>query len=134
MAALLDTNILLRHLLNDDPAQSPKATAIMDRISRGGLEVQITDLVVFETVFVLDRRYKVPRAHIEAGMRGVLALAGVHLPGKSAYGRVFDLYTSTPLSFADCYHVALMERLRISEVLSFDRDFDRVPGITRRED
>ena len=49
------------------------------------------------------------------------------------YQRVFDLYVNSRLGFADSYHVALMERLEITEIFSFDTDFDRVSGISRRE-
>lgn len=47
--------------------------------------------------------------------------------------QIFALYLASPLGFADCYHVMLMHRLGITEVLSFDTDFDRIPGLRRRE-
>jgi predicted nucleic acid-binding protein len=34
---------------------------------------------------------------------------------------------------ADAYHAAVMESLGITEVISFDRHFGRIPGITRAE-
>jgi predicted nucleic acid-binding protein len=119
--------------MDDHDDFSPKAHAIIERIESGHLEAQISDLVVFETAFALQKSYGVPRERIAAAVTQVLALPGIILPGKSTYERVFELFVSTPLGFADCYHVALMERLGITEVLSFDRDFDRVPGIVRRE-
>jgi predicted nucleic acid-binding protein len=60
-------------------------------------------------------------------------LSGIVLPGKRIYRRVFALYTSVPLGFADCYHLALMERLKLTEVISFDTDFDGLSSVTRRE-
>lgn len=67
----------------------------------------------------------------EAAMAQEAALLG-HKVGKVR--RAFALYRSSgPIGFADCYHTALMERLRITEILSFDTDFDRIPGIKRRE-
>lgn len=36
--AFLDTNILLRHLLQDDPQQSPRATAFLLRVENGEVE------------------------------------------------------------------------------------------------
>ena len=35
--------------------------------------------------------------------------------------------------YIDAYHVALMERRGTTEVLSYDKHFDRVEGIQRRE-
>jgi uncharacterized protein len=37
----------------------------------------------------------------------------------------------TPLSARDALHVSVMQRHGISQLLSFDSDFDRVPGIAR---
>jgi predicted nucleic acid-binding protein len=129
----LDTNILLRHLAGDHPQLSPKATALLGRVERGDLTVRISDLVIFETVFSLQRAYRVPREQIVAALAPVIELPGILLPGKRQYQRVFELYTTTPLGFADCFHVVLMQRLGITDVLSFDTDFDRVPGILRKE-
>lgn len=129
----LDTNALLRHLRQDHPVFSPKASALIQRIEDGELVVRTADTVVFETVFSLQRGYKQPRDLIAAGVLPLIELPGIVLPGKRIYRRVFALYTSHPPGFADCYHVALMERLKLTDILSFDTDFDRLGGITRRE-
>jgi predicted nucleic acid-binding protein len=44
-----------------------------------------------------------------------------------------DLYVNLNLSFADAYYAVLMERLHLTEIVTFDKEFDRVPGITRVE-
>jgi len=129
----LDTNILLRHLRQDHPVLSPKATAILARIEAGELRVRTSDTVLFETVFALQRSYREPRARIAAALLPLLDLPGIVLPGKRRYRQVFALYCSSPLGFADCSHVVLMQRLGINEIFSFDTDFDRVPGLRRRE-
>ena len=41
------------------------------------------------------------------------------------------LLTSADLSARDAIHVAVMHRRGIGQVMSFDRAFERVPGITR---
>ncbi|HZU77130.1 MAG TPA: PIN domain-containing protein, partial [Dehalococcoidia bacterium] len=90
--------------------------------------------VLFESVFTLERFYRVPRAAIRSALLLILALRGVVLPGKSHLRAAFDLYVSHPgISFADCDHAVLTQRLGLQAVLSFDHDFDRLPGISRRE-
>ena len=127
----LDTNIFLRHLCQDEPVLSPRATAILERIEQGVLEVRTSDIVIFETVFTLQRSYQQPRDRIATALLPLIELPGIVLPGKRAYRRVFELYTGGGLGFADCYHVVLMERLGIREVISFDADFDGIAGIQR---
>ena len=129
----LDANVLLRHLLQDHPQQSLKATAYLERIERGELEVRTTDVVIFETVFTLQRQYKHPKALIRDVLLPLLDLPGIVLPGKRHFDSVFDLYVNLNLSFADAYYAVLMERLHLTEIVTFDADFDWVPGITRVE-
>jgi len=129
----LDTNILLRHLRQDDPVLSPKASAILERIEQGELRARLSDTVIFETVFTLQRTYKQPRDRIASALLPLIELPGIVLPGKRHYRKVFALYRSGPLGFADCYHVVLMQRLRIDEILSFDTHFDHISDLTRQE-
>lgn len=129
--AFLDTNILLRHLLQDDPLQSPKATAFLKTVEEGKMVVATSDTVVFETVFLLERHYKRPKDKIRSSLLPILELPGIALPSKRRLGKVFDLYVDLGLPFADAHHAVLMERMGLKQIVSFDEDFDRVPGITR---
>ena len=131
--SFLDTNILLRHLLGDHPDQSPRATELLRRIERGELRARIADFVVLETVFTLERTYKRSKADIAAALAPLIGLPGILLVGKRNFQVAFDLYTRLRLPFADAYYAALMQRRGIQEIISFDKDFDRIPGITRRE-
>jgi predicted nucleic acid-binding protein len=125
--------VLLRHLRQDDPVRSPKATALLARIEQGEIVVRTSDTVVFETVFSLQHGYQQQRSLIADAVLPLLEMPGIVLPGKRAYRAVFALYQASSLGFADCYHVVLMQRLGLSEILSFDTDFDRIPWIVRRE-
>ena len=130
----VDTNIFVRHLVQDHPRLGAKATAILARIEVGELVARTTDTVIFETVFTLSSVYKLSRPDLVASLLPLIELPGLVLPGKEAFRAAFDLFLTTNIGFADCYHAVLMQRLGLNEVLSFDRDFDRLPGITRREE
>jgi predicted nucleic acid-binding protein len=129
----LDTNIFLRHLLQDHADHSPRATLLFDRIERGELRVETTSTVVFETVFTLQSFYKHPRSLIRDNVLPLLRLPGIVLTGKRRLSRAFALYTSTNLSFADCFHVAVAEGRRVPAFISFDHGLDRIPGLNRVE-
>jgi predicted nucleic acid-binding protein len=130
---LLDTNIFLRHLVADHPVQSPQATAYFARIEQGEVRVRTTEIVVFETVFNLERWYKHPKAKIRDNLLPLIALPGIILPSKRRLQDTFELYTTLNLPFADAYHVVVMRQFRLTEIVSFDREFDRVPDIARVE-
>ena len=131
----LDTNILLRHLMNDDPVQSPASLALIEAIEQRRVTAWTSDLVIAEVVFVLanKRTYNLSREAIRDLLLPLINLAGLKLPRKRLYKRIFELYTTLPIDYIDCFHAALVERWGPAELYSFDTDFDRIPGITRVE-
>ncbi len=133
MAAFLDTNVLLRHLTGDHSEHSPRATACLTSVERGELELRLSDTVIFEAVFTLQRLYGRTKSEIRSALLPLLELPGLALPGKRRYRRVFELYEDLNLPFADAFHAVLAEDECAGEVVSFDRHFDRIPGIRRIE-
>lgn len=132
--ALLDTNVLLRHVLHDHPDHSPRSTALIEAIERGDRVVRITDTVVFETVFTLESFYSVSRTVIHETLQPIIALSGIVLPGKRIYHDVFALWIrNAGLSFAHCFHLCTAKHLGLPAIISFDRKLNRLPGVVREE-
>ena len=106
----LDTNILLRHILNDDPHRSAACFALIQAIERGDTTVWTSELAIAEIVFVLEskRTYNFPREAIRDVVLPLIGLPGIKLAHKRLYRRIFDLYTIFPIDFIDCYHAALV--------------------------
>jgi predicted nucleic acid-binding protein len=129
----IDSNILLCHFHGEHPEHSPRSTALIARIERGEVEAQLSDMVLFETIFTLERSYKIPKAAIRDAILGLLALPGMMLQGKRRYVRIFELYVDHNLPFGDAYIAAEMERCGAAELYRFDRQFNRLPGISRLE-
>jgi predicted nucleic acid-binding protein len=133
---LVDTNVLLRHLLGDHPTHSPAAKQLIRDIERGAITVWTTPLTVAEVVFVLSgkRTYNLSRDVIRATLLPIIELPHIKLPNKRLYRRIFDLYVSHPnLSYVDAYQAALVEQRTPPELYSFDTDFDAIQSITRVE-
>jgi uncharacterized protein len=127
----IDTKVFLRHLLGDDAIHSPRATATMQRIELGEISVRTSDIVVFEVAFTLQRSYRRTKTDIRAALLQLLDLPGIALPGKRRWREVFDLSVDLNLGLADAYHAVMMRDLKLDEIISFDQDFDRVPGVKR---
>src|SRR5439155_16150894 len=109
--------------------QSPRATAYLPRVEDGEVVVRISDLVIFEVVFTLQRTYRQPRDVIRDVVLPLIELPGVVLPAKRRWRQIFDLYVSGAVAFADAYHVALITQAGITEIVTFDKEFDAVPGL-----
>jgi predicted nucleic acid-binding protein len=129
----LDTSLLIRFFTNDDPAKAERVRTLMDRVERGEERVALSPLVVFETIFTLQRGYKLPKAQVRQMIEDLLSLRTVHLPNKQHFYAALEIYATTPLSFADAYNTVYMRSQNLTEIWSFDDDFDRLAGITRFE-
>lgn len=132
-ASFLDTNILLRYFTRDDEQKAQRALDLLIRVERGEEKIITSSLVIFETVFTLQRFYKVPRQRIKELILSIISLRGLHLPGKNVYYQAFDLYVAHNISFADAYNAAYMLSEEISNIYTWDTDFDRIDGIVRLE-
>jgi predicted nucleic-acid-binding protein len=127
--ALVDTNILVRHLTGDPPSQAKRATEFL----RGSHELILTDLVLAEMVYVLESFYEVSRTDIAAMARALLALPSIVAGDHDLLLRAVEIYEVDRLDFAEAYLVALAEISDVKRVASFDRQIDRVKSVHRVE-
>jgi predicted nucleic-acid-binding protein len=72
----LDTNVLVRFLVDDDPAQNSKARAFLASCSFED-PVFVSAVTLAETVWVLTRRLKFPAASVIGTLRDLLASEGL---------------------------------------------------------
>ena len=133
----LDTNVILRYLTRDDEAKAEACYRLFQGASRGEEELLTCEAIVSEVVYVLSSRrspYRLSRAEIRERLVPILTIRGLILPQKRVYLEALDIYVSFPsLDFEDALAVAHMNQLGIEEIVSYDRDFDRVAGIQRIE-
>ncbi|MBW1993356.1 MAG: PIN domain-containing protein, partial [Deltaproteobacteria bacterium] len=69
---LIDTNVILRYLLEDHEIYSPKAKAFMLQVSHGKKKVEISAVVIVECIYVLEKFYLVPRNEIVDSISRIL--------------------------------------------------------------
>jgi len=113
----LDTNCLLRWLVRDDPA----ATAKMDAHVAAGRLFRVPDVVVIETVYVLESYYRFTRDEVAQAIRLVLGQAVFDID-RSLWADVMDDYLRhVKLSVTDIYLVVDANRCGHSPVLTFDK-------------
>jgi predicted nucleic-acid-binding protein len=129
VSAFLDTNVLVRHLTGLSEEMATQATAYLGTESR----LFLTDLVVAETVYVLESFYQSPRAQVAEAIRSLLAFKSVVCVDTALLLRAAEVYESDRLDFAEAYLVACAESTGINKVASFERSIDRVGTVDRVE-
>ncbi len=129
MTAFVDTNILVRHLTGDPPAMAKRATAFLANQP----ELYLADLIVAETVYVLESFYKAPRDQVANAMRSLIAMRSIITVDPALLLRAVEVYEADRLDFAEAYLVACAETAGIGAIASFDQAIDRVTTVARVE-
>ena len=131
----LDANIFLRYLAQDNPKQSQACYELFQKARRNELTLTTSEAIIAEVVYVLQSKqlYALSAEEIRARLYPVLSIPGLKLPFRRMYLRALDLYAMYHLDFEDALAIAQMERQKITEVYTYDREFDRVPSIKRLE-
>ena len=94
-------------------------------------ELLLPDLVIAETIYVLESFYKAPREQIAQAMRSLLALGSIITVDPALLLRAIEVYEIDRLDFAEAYLVACAETTGVYEVASFDKSIDRIQTIRR---
>jgi predicted nucleic acid-binding protein len=130
-----DANIFIRHLTRDDAEKAQACFDLFRRAERNEVNLTTSEAVIAEVVYVLSSKqlYNLPREQIRGLLRPILSLPGLKLTPRRMYLRALDLYATYAIDFEDALLVAHVERQKVTEVYSYDRDLDQVDGVTRLE-
>ena len=114
----IDTNVLVRILTHDDPAQTEKALSILES---GAVYVPVT--VVLECEWVLRHAYSLDRHQVNRIFRQLADSPGVVLGESDAVAAAIALHGAGS-DFADALHLFLSQR-RGNRFCTFDKAFAR---------
>ena len=126
---IVDTNLLLRYFLRDDPQ---KADSVERLFKRERKKLFIPDLIIAEVVWVLSSVYKQKREQIALTVEGLLSLKDIKI-SHELISKTLENYRHTNLKWVDSYIAALVQIGDAEGVYSYDRDFNKIPGTRRLE-
>ena len=136
----LDTNVFPRYLVkpqNPRDQQKQQACAgLFQRVKTVQEQAITCEAVITEVIYnlVSPRQYNLSHQEAAARLRPLLLLKGLSLPHKRVYQRALDLFAVSPfLDIEDAVIVAHLERQGVTDLLSYDTDFDRIPTDNRQE-
>ena len=130
----VDTNLFIRYLTNDDPKLADRVEQLLDAAAVGSVQLVTTELVMAESVWVLESSYRLTHAQIAPLIRGILATPGMDVINGDLVGKALAMYELKNIDFVDAYIAALMEKQGIKDIYSFYRKhLSRVKTINRKE-
>jgi predicted nucleic-acid-binding protein len=97
----LDTNVLIRFLVEDDEAQSRRATKLIEGTVARDDQLFVSDIVMCETVWVLSSAYRFSRAEIVDALSQLLRARSLVFSSADSIARALDAYRKERGDFAD---------------------------------
>ena len=120
----VDTNVLLRYLLRDEPTQAARAARELERDER----FLVGSVVLCELVWVLETGYGFSRTEIAATLEKILATAQFEIEGKDVALAALDDFRGSTADFSDCLVGRRNRAAGGAETVTFDRSLRGLDG------
>lgn len=117
----LDTNILVRYLTQDHPAQSATATREIEQAVRRGMKLVVSPIVLCELVWVLESAYHYSRDEVAGALDRIMRTAQFDVLEKDLLWPTLDDYRRGRGDFADYYLGRRHHQAGAECTLTFDR-------------
>ena len=118
----VDTNLIVRYLVQDHERHAKAAGKLFDACDRGDVAIVVLPAVLAECVFVLESFYEHPRGDIASALGRLISSPGVEIAGAAIHLDALDRYRRTKIHFVDCL-IAATAAAENTAVASFDQDF-----------
>lgn len=134
-AYFIDTNIFLRVIVKgENEKQFEESKRLLELIRLGYIKASISSLILAEVNWVLASYYNLSKGEVIPYLEGIVNLKNLSFEEKIDHSRALRLWEEYPVKFVDCLIASHKGFIKSDMVIiSFDRDFDKIEGITRKE-
>jgi len=124
----LDTNVLVRLLTRDDEEQARKARALLEKHAAEDGALFVSDIVLAELVWILERAYELGRGEIGGAIGALAENATLGFESREVVRQAQALFAESKAGFADCLIVAKAQAAGCESVVTFDKAMRTLPG------
>lgn len=124
----LDTNVLVRYLVDDDRRQAEAARVLLTDLTSERLGFVCREVAV-ELAWVLERGYGFSRQRIAAVFEELASTKELRLEAADDVLRAADSYRRGGPSFADQMIAAAARRSCADTLYTFDQEVERLPDV-----
>ena len=130
---LVDTNLIVRYLVQDHEKHAKAAGKLFDACDRGDAVIVVLPVVLAECVFVLESFYEHSRGDIASALGRLISSPGVEIRDAVIRDAVIhldalDRYRKTKVHFVDCL-IAATATAEDTPVVTFDQDFRKFADV-----
>lgn len=120
MAASIDTNVLVRLVVNDDRRQNAAALRALSHYLQWARSLFVPITVALEFEWVLRSRYQFSKEDILGAFCALLSTVELAFEAENALEQALMAYEEGAADFADCLHIALARKSAELPFLTFD--------------
>ena len=131
--AFIDTSVILRFLVKDDPAKATAVEKLLKQSKEGNLTLYVLPVTILEIVWVTEKVYRLNRRTIRELVDAILNTPGLKCRLEHVFRQALATYETQNIKFADAVmgHWGLEEGL--STVYTYDeKDFKKISGLQVR--
>lgn len=125
----IDTNVIVRYLVGDDPEQTEAAQALVDGLTPDEPGF-ICREVMLETAWVLERNYDFTRARVAEALMDLTASESIVVENSDEAAAAAHQYGQGGADFADRMILSAARRWGALPLHTFDRRLSRLEGTT----
>jgi len=126
-----DTNLFLRYLTNDVPAQADAVEGLLHRAAAGEINLVTNSLIIAEIVWTLESYYGLARDDIKDKILAILNTPGLEVVDGDLLLHAVFWYADKNIDFIDAFSAAWMKSQNLKTAYTFDRKhFSRIQGIS----
>ena len=124
----LDTNVLVRYIVQDDPSQFAAAKRLINRCVAEGSTLFVPVTVVLELEWVLRSSFAFGKAEVLMTLSNLFSAVELTFESERTLEVALQLFRKAAANFADCLHVALATQAGEQPLWTFDKGAAKVGG------
>jgi len=125
----LDTNVLVRYIMQDDPKQSPKASKLIESLDSDN-PGYITLVCVIELYWVLTSSYELTGEQVTQALEAILRTKQLLVERADQVMRALRIFAAGKADFADCLIERSASGAGCTQTMTFDVGASKHAGMT----
>jgi uncharacterized protein len=119
-STFVDTNLFLRFLTNDVPAQADAVEKLLRQAEQNKIQLVTNSMVIAEIVWTLESYYESERKDIQNKILAILNTSGLEISESELILKAIIWYAEKNVDFIDAYNAAWMEKKGIGKIYTLD--------------
>ena len=129
----IDTNIFIRFFVNDGSKECKNVERFFNKLVAANTKYMTSTMVIAEIVWVLEKYYKMDKKNVCENIRLILDTPNIIIKEKQTLHDSIEIFRKQNIDFIDAYNYTCALKNSSSEIISYDRHFDRLNLLKRTE-